>query len=58
MTFNSHCPLEAFYWGFQLLKENQLASNRRAEVKYKAINNNIYIYLKKRKLGLTNLAHG
>ena len=35
MTFNSHCPLEAFYLGFQLPKENQLASNRSAEDKYK-----------------------
>lgn len=50
MTFNSHCPLEAFYWDFQLLKENQLASNRRAGDKYKAISNNIYnIYTHKKK---------
>ena len=40
MTFNSHCTLEAFYLGFQLPKENQLASNRSAEDKYKTISKN------------------
>ena len=58
MTFNSHCPLEAFYLGFQLPKENQLASNRSAEDKYKTISKNFkqlqitYVY-KKRSTRLT-----
>ena len=42
MTFSLHCPLEAFYLGFQLLKENQLASNRPAEDKYETINKNLH----------------